>query len=320
MAITLNSNFGGEVYEDFLSRATLGAETINGGYAAVHTQIMDKKSLPRIEMANIIQDHAETPASAGTINVDERVLEPVPFLAFQTFNPRKFESFWEFANPTTGDLTMRELPLAAQVAFLQEIARLTAEFMETGFWQATTATGAAVLQDKWDGIYTRAAADGSVNSVGTPVALTAANILDEIARTKAALIAQGTRGRAVWSNVETCKIFVSHRDADFMRDAVEDMSINKGPTVMQNYDLTFQGREVVPLTGIPDGKIIITSASSNPLTSNIHLGIDWQYNTAEPVIQIGKYRPESELYFFKLLMQADTNYTWSEELALYDGS
>lgn len=320
MAITLTSNFGGEVLNDFLSRATLGAETINGGYMAVHSQIMDKKSLPRITMADIIQDHSASPASAGTVTVDERTLTPVPFLAYQTFNPRDFESFWEFANPTTGEVLYRELPAAAQVAFLQQIAMLVGEFMELAVWQGTTATGAGVLQDKWDGIYTRAAADGSVNSVNTPVALTSANIIAEIARTRDALIAAGTRGRGVWNMVDSCKIFVSHRDADAYRDAVENMSINKGPTVMENYALTYQGREVVPLTGVPDGKIIITKASNDPLTSNLHLGIDWQYNTAQPVVQIERWRPESELFFFKVLMQADTNYTWSEEIALYDGS
>ncbi len=298
-----------------MSRATLGSETLAGGYMAVHDRIMDKKSLPRIQMANIIQDHSVTPTSAGTYTIDERQLIPVPFLAFQTFNPRDFEAFWPFANSTDGDLMSRELPLAARVAFIQQIAMLVGEFLEDGVWQATTSTGASVLQDKWNGIVTRAAADANVLKVTGPVALDATNVLDKIAATRDRLLSSGGRGRSVWNN-QNCKIFTSHTTGDLVRENLEAKTY-KGKEVTDAYELMFQGREIVTLQGIPDDTILITRASSDVLTSNLHVGFDWQYDTAGPVIEINRYRPESELFFFKVLMQADTNYTWSEEIGFY---
>lgn len=312
---TITSNYGGQVLEDFLSRSTMGAETIAKGCMAVHSNIMEKKSLPRITMADIIQDHAVTPTSAGTVTVDERTLTPVPFNAFKTFNPRNFEVFHEFANPTTGEVLYRELPPAAQVAFLQQIAMLVGEFMEDGVWRATTATGGGVLQDKWNGIETRAAADADVNDVASPVALTSSNIADKIAATRDALVSAGSRGRAAW-NSELCKIFMSHASADLYRDYLEGLS-NKGPTVTDAYELRYRGKMVVPCQGMSDNTILITKGSEDPMTSNLHLGIDWQYDSTNPVVQFGKYRPESELMFFKVLMQADTNYTWAEEIGFY---
>lgn len=313
MAINMTSSFAGEVYEDFLARMTMGAETMNAGLLAVHNRIMKEKKLPRINATNLVQPYADPPVSQGDFTVDERSLVPVDWMIYSEFNPRDFEVFHEFANPTVGEVLDRTLPLAAQVAFLQQIAIGANESLETNIWTGTTSAS------YWNGLHTRIAADGDVNSVASPVALNASLIQAEIARTKAALIGAGSRGRAVW-NSPLCRILMSHRDADFYRDSLEDMSQNKGPSVTDDYALVYQGRPIVPLSGIPDGKIIITRCSDNPMTSNLHIGIDWQYDTEEPVVQIERVQNNSFKHFVKCLVKTDVNYTWSEEIAYYGGS
>lgn len=313
MSITMSTTYAGGVYDDFLVRMTLGPETLDAKLMAIHSRIIKEKALPRINATNLVQPYADPPVSQGTFAVDERKLTPVDWMVYTEFDPRAFEAFWEFSNPTTTEILDRTLPMPAQIAFMQQVAMGMNEFVETNIWQGTT--GASY----WDGLNTRIVADGSVNKVATPVALTAANIQAEIARTKAVLIAAGTRGRAVW-NSPNCKILVSHRDADFYRDSLEDMSLNKGPAVTDDYQLTYQGRPVVGLSGVPDGKIIITRCSDDPMTSNLHIGIDWQYNTAEPVLQIERKQNNSFIHFIKALVKTDVNYTWSEEIAYYGGS
>ena len=67
LAISIISNFAGAVYPEFLARMTLGAETLNAGLMAIHNNVIYEKALPRLTSTGLVQTHAATPVSAGSL-------------------------------------------------------------------------------------------------------------------------------------------------------------------------------------------------------------------------------------------------------------
>ena len=65
----------------------------------------------------------------------------------------------------------------------------------------------------------------------------------------------------------------------------------------------------------PEGVIVATICSSD-VDSNLFAAVNLQND--ENVIQIDKLSNASELYFFKLLMKADTNIAFGEEFVVLD--
>lgn len=310
MALTINTTYAGEVMNDFLLRATVGNETVQGGHIALHSGIVKEKTLPRLRMQDIIHDHAVAPVfpigTAGT-TVDERKLSPDDFMVSDRFNPRDFEAFWEWAQPN-GEIVFRTLPEPARVAFIREIMRLVDEYMGEAIWTGDKVGGVAPFQ-KFDGIITKAIADGTVPKVASPVALTSGNIVGAIRSTRD-LIPYAVRRNPNF------KIFISAPSGDLLAEAIQTQQY-KGVDFTQRPALSFDGSPVVDLVGFPDNTIFCAVSSASETASNIHLGIDWQYGTTDPVIQIERYRPEDERFFFKMLLKADTQIGWGEETSLY---
>lgn len=70
------------------------------------------------------------------------------------------------------------------------------------------------------------------------------------------------------------------------------------------------------LAAWPDGLIVATLCSPDAMTTNLFAAVNLQDD--EHVIQIGKVSEMSELYFFKMLMKADTNIAFGEEFVVLD--
>ena len=304
--LTLTSSYAGEVLDSMISLMTTGNEAVEQGIVNVESNIIKKLTIPRIQMSSLIQDHAVTPSSAGTYTVDERSLEPQDFMVYLEFNPRDFEQFWRPFQPT-GPIVFRELPPSVQIPFLNEVLKKVGNYMGTAVW--TGDTGGSAPYDKFDGLKTKALADAAVIDVATPITLNAGNVVAEIARTYDATPAAIRRD-------SDYKIIVSNATGELYIDAQHNQA-NKGLDFTSRGPMTYKGVPVVDLNGFPDNTIIATRCGSSLNTSNIHLGIDWNRDSFEEVLQVEKLQANSELHFVKMLMKADTAIGWGEELVLY---
>ena len=77
----------------------------------------------------------------------------------------------------------------------------------------------------------------------------------------------------------------------------------------------FKGYQIVPLADWPKD-VIVAAYSTSGIDSNFWAGVDFASDSE--VIQIDKLTNAGEKYFFKMLMKADTNTVFGEDIVLYD--
>jgi len=105
-------------------------------------------------------------------------------------------------------------------------------------------------------------------------------------------------------------------DADIYDDVLTSRE-SKGADYTDTNPERYKGIRIVPLAQWPKD-IIVAAVASSDLNSNFWAGVG--YADDAEVIQIDKLSNPSELYFFKMLMKADTNIVFGEDIVLYDGS
>ena len=103
-------------------------------------------------------------------------------------------------------------------------------------------------------------------------------------------------------------------DADRYDDELTQRDA-KGANWTDTNAVRFKGTNIVPLAAIPDGVIIGTVATPDEDSNTwgaVNLVDDFN------AIQIDKVTNAGEKYFFKMLMMADTNVAFGEEVVLLD--
>ncbi len=306
MPVNINSSYSGEVLETLLTNAATGNELVRGGHIRIEPNVHSKFYIPRLKAGSMLQKRVEQPDNSnvkGDFNIDEKPLEPQEFMAYTEFNPRSFEKFWRPFQPK-GPLVFSELPPHAQNMLLAEMAKVVDFELGDHYVNGEFGVGANQL---FNGILTRVAADGDVLKVGTPAVITEDNILAGLKATLK-LVPKAVRKQ---SNL---KVFMSVEDADLYDDALTAQP-NKGTNYTERNPERFKGLQIVALAAWPKDVIVIANASMN-LDTNFWGSI--AYSDDENVIQIDKVTNAGERYFFKMLMKADTNVAFGEEIVMYD--
>lgn len=309
MAINITSVYAGEVLEQLLVRATTANELVDGGHIHLEPNIQKKFTIPRLKVGKMLQKRKEQPTeedTKGDFDVTEKYLEPQDVMAFTTFNPRAFEKFWRPFQPT-GNLVFRELPAEAQNQLLAEMAKVIN--FELGYEFINGVKG-DVEGQYFDGILTRIAADADVVKVDDPDAITETNILS-VLKSVVSKIPKAMKAANVKPKV---KIFMSVTNSE-MYDYVLTEKPYKGIDYTAMSPERFKGYKIVPLADWPDD-VVVAAIGSADMDSNFWAGVD--YADDSEVIQIDKLTNAGEKYFFKMLMKADTNIVFGEDIVLYD--
>jgi len=307
MAINITTVYTGEVLDELLVRASTGNELVNGGHIRLVPGIKKKFTIPRLKAGKMLQKRKEQPVdgdSKGDFTYDEKYLEPQDVMAFTTFNPRLFESIWRPYQPT-GALVFRELPPAVQNKMLAELAKVVDFELGGEFINGVKGNDEGQY---FDGILTRIAADADVVKVPTPVGLTQANIISKMKAVRTLI------PKAVKKN-PNLKLFMSIEDAENYEYELTDKP-SKGADYTNMNPERFKGIKIVPLADWPKDVIVAAVATPN-LDTNFWAGVDFADD--QDIILIDKLTNSGEKYFFKMLLKADTNIAFGEDIVLYDG-
>ena len=78
--------------------------------------------------------------------------------------------------------------------------------------------------------------------------------------------------------------------------------------------LKFRGKEIVPISGITEGTIVL-GVFSKDANSNLWMGVD--YASDENVVKVERLQANSELYFFQARMKMDVNIVRPAEIVVH---
>jgi len=331
MAIQHTSGYAGNVLETFITLAVTGNDTVDYGIINVKSGIQHEYTLPRLGLNNIIQDRIATPdgQSQGDFTITERKLAPKDFMVYTEFNPRDLEDFWNFAQPDN-NLVFRTLDAKVQVALVGEIMKEVNRYMGVAIWHGLKSvsgtlgaaptggvvlgdTDAAVQLDKFDGLLARILEDKLANVAGDTPILTGTS---ELTTGSAVLSALQGVFAGIPKSIRSAKdlqILVDWDTFDLYDQALID-SQQKHADQTEVNKTRFRGIKIVPMNGFPAHTIVATRCSASR-SANMWMGVD--YANDAKVIQMEKKQANSELYFFKMLMKADTKVVNPSELVYH---
>ena len=297
-----NTNYAGEVLEILLTRAATSNELVEKGLIHMEPGVEKAYFLPRMKTGKMLQKRKEMPTSQdskGDFTYDERALIPVDFMAYTEFNPRSFENIWRKWQPK-GNLVFSELPAEGQNALLREMSKQVK--FELGFHFIN-----GILGDDDDhlfnGIVTRMLSDKDVIYV----------VSGETSMLKKLKAVKDSIPTTMRSN-PGLRILMSVTDFDQYDEELTQQP-NKGANYTDMNVERYKGIRIVPLSSWPEGLIVATVCGMDydtNLWAAVNLVDDMD------VIQIDKVTNAGEKYFFKMLMKADTNIAWGEEVVLLD--
>lgn len=302
MAITVTTAYSGEVLDQLLVKATTENEIVSRGIIRLEPNVSDKFYIPRLRAGKMLQKRKEQPVdddSKGDFQYDERLLKPEEFMAFTTFNPRSFEKIWKKWQPS-GDLVFRELPTEAQNALLGELAKVVNFELGGHFINGEFGADDDHL---FNGILTRILAD------------------KEVIRVSAMCGTMKSKLRAVYRALpkavrssKNLRFLMSTEDWDKYDDELTDQS-NKGSDTTGTNPKRFKSVPIEDMAAWPEGVIVATICGMD-LDSNLWAGVS-SVNDFD-AIKIDRLTNAGEKYFFKMLMKADTNIAFGDEVVLYD--
>lgn len=305
MAINIqNTNYNGEVLEKLLTLAATGNQIVEKGLLHVEPQIRNSLNIPRLKTTTMLQKRKENPTvedSKGNFNYSEKRLVPKDFMAFTVFNPRTFERIWRPWQPE-GNLVFSQLPPEGQNALLDALSKqvnfelgdhyINGEYQENG---SDT--------ELFDGIVIRMEDDND-KVVVTSEATTVLGRLDALVN---------EIPDAIFEDSKLC-IILSTADIRRYGQELIDKPL-KGIDYTQATPEYYRGIRLESLSQWPEGLYVATLASPD-MDSNLWAAVNLADD--ERVIQIDKVSNMSELYFFKMLMMADTNIAFGEEVVWLD--
>ena len=306
MAIKVdNTNYNGEGLEKILTVAATGNELVTKGLIHVIPGVEKKISIPRLKTGKMLQKRKEDPQvtdSKGDFNWSEQTLEPHDFMAFTVFNPRAFESIWRKWQPK-GNLNFAELPPEAQNALLDALSKQVQFELGDHYVNGEYADGEDDTK-LMNGILTQAAKAADYVLVDVSKADT---MLKKLKAVRAAI------PTAMRPNPDL-RIIMSVEDFDKYDDELTERE-SKNASETEVNRKRYKGITIETVAAWPDGVIVATLCSPDA-DGNFFAAVNLQND--ESVILIDKVSNASELYFFKLLMKADTNIAFGEEFIVAD--
>lgn len=306
MAIKVdNTNYNGEVLERILTAATTKNELVEKGLIHVIPGVEKKIGIPRLKTGKMLQKRKENPQvedSMGDFSYSEQTLEPHDFMAFTVFNPRAFEQIWRRWQPK-GNLVFAELPPEAQNTLLDALSKQVQFELGDHYVNGEYVDGDDDTK-LMNGILTQAAKAKDYILVDVSEADT---MIKKLKAVRAAI------PKAMRPN-PALRIIMSVDDFDKYDDELTERDAKNANETEVNRN-RYKGITIETVAAWPDGVIVATICSPDA-DGNFFAAVNLQND--ESVIQIDKISNASELYFFKLLMKADTNIAFGEEFIVAD--
>jgi hypothetical protein len=311
-----DQTYAGTVEASYMiTKATFSMDTVKKGVVYVKDGIKKKHTIPKLTLDNLLQTPADEPVSNGTFEVTSVTLEPKQAMAYVRLNPNDFAEHF-YAEQLSRTLLARELPVTAENVMMQLFLNKCFQAVERGMWVGSTSyttgltgSGANSQIKYFDGFIKKALVAGTYLAVGSPSAITSANI---IAKLDAAIALLPTAILSDAMRFDKVKFILSPLDWQKFEQASLAFT-NKGRDLNGLTIPNYRGFDIVVVAGLPENTFCLTKAFAG-LESNLWIGS----NAMEDLnIELAKWRSDSPLYFMKALFEFDTQIAEMTEFIMH---
>ena len=243
---TITSNYAGEFAGKYIAAAVLSANTIANNGVTLLPNVKFKANIKRLTNTGMITDSTCDFVDTGVVSLADKVLTVAEKQVNLQLCKTPFESDWEAVS--MGYSAFDNLPTTFSDFFIAKILKDIALDTETFLWNATNGLGKLLKTD-------------GAQVVGTPLSITAANVITEMGRV-VDLIPAALYGR------EDLRIYVSQNVAKayvralggFSVAATSNAGVNAAGTTWYNGgELTFDGVTIFVANGLPANTMVATT-------------------------------------------------------------
>lgn len=298
-----DTTYAGEAAAQFVTPAITGADTVNGGNCYVRDGIKKKFTIPRwdSDYSTLIQDRAATPTSQGTMTVTGQALNPADYMIYTEFNPRDFETHW-YSQEMAPALVDAGLPYNVNSVVVMGVMQRHAKYFNKQLWNGdTTTTGIYKYFDGW----VKRGHDSATSNKVTGTTLSASNIAAELQK--------------VYDKIPDAlrydpnmKIYVSYATYD-MYGSYQIAQTYKGVDTTRNGEGTFRDIRLAKIADFPADTMMAAKGMATT-ESALWVGIN---SIADEGLKFAPLQNNSEMWFVKMLMKADVNFMWDNEIVYY---
>lgn len=318
MSLSTTSNYTQFEKGFFITEAVIGLDTINKGLAYVAQGVKnDQYSFPVLTANVVLNPRTSLPVDNNTTVLSNRTITLGAFEAFEIFDPSIFENHWH-TSELADKMLSRSLP-ATFVNYLggfytektfAPVERMIHEGSTSYTTSASTTASVNYSIKHFDGLIKQALnATTPALQVGTPVALTSANIISKMELAKAlipkALLASADRYKKL-------KFIMSVEDAQKYEEALTSTSFKNNDTTEAGIN-KYKGFTVEVTAGLPENTFYFCEATSQ-VTSNIQLAVASLDNLS---FIVDKYVSYAQLWFYKAVAKMGVGIAKPSEFVIY---
>ena len=179
---TVTSTYAGEFdAQKYISAALLSAPTLEKGLVTVKPNVKYRTTVKNVVTNGLLQDAACDFTDAGTVVLDERVLEPKALMVNKILCKDDFREDWDAIS--MGYSAYDNLPPDFQSFLLAHIVKQVAAENEVSIWRGTAAAGS------FDGFVTQIALDADLPAAQeiAGATITATNVIAELQKIHSAI-------------------------------------------------------------------------------------------------------------------------------------
>tara|TARA_R110000850_G_scaffold81769_4_gene175744 strand:+ start:283 stop:1245 length:963 start_codon:yes stop_codon:yes gene_type:complete len=259
--VNITSSYAGEFAGKYISAALLSSSTIEDGGVTVMPNVKYKSVIQRIETGTLIADGTCDFTPISNVDLTEVIIMPEEFQVNLQLCKSDFINTWEAQQMGFSAFNPNGLPTSFADYLVGYVAGKVAAANETNIWTGNLGGAQA---GEYNGLETLAAADATVIDVPGAVALTAANIIDQM-QAVVDLIPNALYGK------EDLKLYVSNKAAKLYVRALGGFSVAatansgtdaKGTQWYSNGSLTFGGIPIFVGRGMSDDTMIAAESSN----------------------------------------------------------
>ena len=246
---TISSNYAGEFAGKYIAAAVLSANTIANNGVTVIPNVKFKTTVKKAVISGLVQDATCDFTDTGVVTLSDKVLQVSEKQVNLSLCKTPFEADWNAAE--MGYSNFDVLPATFSDFFIAKVLKDIALDTETFLWNATNGLGKLLKTD-------------GAQVVGTPLTITAANVITEMGRV-VDLIPAALYG------TEDLRIFVSQNVAKAYVRALGGFSVaatsnngvqGLGTQWYNGQELTFDGIPVFVANGLPANTMVAAQISN----------------------------------------------------------